>query len=195
MLPRAAVGHKFPLAFPDDPSHVPLVQAVWSSLAFDYVARQKLSGTSMSYFVVAQLACPAPEVFEVPQPWSGDLLLREWVLPRVLELSYTSWRIRPYAQDLGDDGPPFRWLPERRELLRAELDAAMCHVYGLTRPEVEHVLESFFVVRKYEERDHGEFRTKRLVLERYDAMAAAARADQPYQTVLDPPPGHGPRHG
>jgi hypothetical protein len=29
------------------------------------------------------------------------------------------------------------------------LDAAMFRVYGLTRPEVEHVLDSFFVVRKY----------------------------------------------
>jgi hypothetical protein len=85
-------------------------------------------------------------------------------------------------------------VPERRELIRAELDAAMFHVYGLTRPEVEHVLDSFFVVRKYEERDHGEFRTKRLVLDRYDAMTEAARTGHPYQTALDPPPGHGPRH-
>lgn len=119
--------------------------------------------------------------------------------PRVLELTYTSHRIAPYARDLGDDGPPFRWLPERREALRAELDGAMFHVYGLTRPEVEHVLDSFFVVRKYEERDPanggwGEFRTKRLVLDRYDAMQAAIDTGVPYATPLDPPPGHGPRH-
>jgi hypothetical protein len=56
------------------------------------------------------------------------------------------------------------------------------------------VLDSFFVVRKYEERDHGEFRTKRLVLELYDAMAEAAQSGKPYRTVLDPPPGRGPRH-
>jgi hypothetical protein len=194
VLPRSAVGHKLPLAFPARPDHVPLVQAVWSSLAFDYVSRQKISGTGMTYFIVKQLACPAPDTFEQTQPWTGGVTLREWVVPRVIELSYTSWRIRAYAVDNGDDGPPFRWLPERRELIRAELDAAMFHVYGLTRPEVEHVLDSFFVVRKYEERDHGEFRTKRLVLDRYDAMAEAARTGHPYQTILDPPPGHGPRH-
>ena len=79
-------------------------------------------------------------------------------------------------------------------MMRAELDAAMFHVYGLTRPEVEHVLDSFFVVRKYEERDHGEFRTKRLVLERYDAMQTAIDTGIPYETPLDPPPGQGPRH-
>ncbi|MDT4981784.1 MAG: hypothetical protein QOG07_3663, partial [Pseudonocardiales bacterium] len=59
------------------------------------------------------------------------------------------------ARDMGDDGPPFRWNTERRALLQADLDAAMLHVYGLTRSEAEHVLDSFAVVRKYEERDHG----------------------------------------
>jgi hypothetical protein len=194
VLPRAAIGHKFPLAFLGRSWDAPLLQAVWSSMAFDYVSRQKISGTGMTYFIVKQLACPAPSTFERPQPWSGGVPLREWAVPRVLELSYTSWRIRPYAFDLGDDGPPFRWLPERREVLRTEIDAAMFHVYGLTRPEVAHVLDSFFVVRKYEERDHGEFRTKRLILEIYDAMAKAIETDEPYQTVLDPPPGQGPRH-
>jgi hypothetical protein len=83
---------------------------------------------------------------------------------------------------------------ERRALLRADLDAAFLHVYGLTRPEAEHVLDSFFVVRKYEERDVGEFRTKRLVLAAYDAMAEAATSGVPFVSPLDPPPGHGPRH-
>ena len=64
-------------------------------------------------------------------------------------------------------------------------------MYGLAREEAEHVLDSFFVVRKYDERDHGEYRTKRLVLEAYDRMAAAianggkGRPTQPRQ-VLGP---------
>jgi len=41
----------------------------------------------------------------------------------------------------------------------------MFHIYGLTRDEVEHVLDSFPVVRKYDERDYGEYRTKRFVLD------------------------------
>ena len=46
-------------------------------------------------------------------------------------------------------------------------------MYGLSREEVEHVLDSFFVVRKYDERDYVEYRTKRLVLDAYDRMASA----------------------
>lgn len=194
-LPTSAVGHKFPLAFPANPAHGPLLHAVWSSLAFDYVARQKLSGTGMTYFIVKQLACPTPTTFAEPAAWHTSRSLAEWVIPYVLELSYTSRRLRPYAQEMGDEGPPFRWDPVRRELLRADLDAAFLHVYGLTRQEAEHVLDSFFVVRKYEERDHGEFRTKRLVLDAYDRMAAAiTNGGTGWSPLADIPAGHGPRH-
>ncbi len=44
-----------------------------------------------------------------------------------------------------------------------------CDVSGpLTRDEVDHVLDSFAVIRKYEERDHGDFITKRRILTLYD---------------------------
>ena len=196
-LPVAAVGHVFPLAFATEPTRLPLVQAVWSSLCFDYVARQKLSGTHMTYGVVKQLPVPTPATFDEQPAWT-DRSLSAFVRPRVLELAYTSHRMAGYARDVladgSEPGTPFRWLPERRAQLVAELDAAMFHTYDLDRAAVEHVLDSFFVVRKYEERDLGEYRTRRLVLAAYDAMTAAVVSGQPFSSPLDPPPGHGPRH-
>jgi len=199
-LPFSAVGARFCIAFAAHPPSAPLLQAVWSSFFFDYLARQKLSGAGMSFFILKQLACPEPAAFEAVPTW-GDTALAEFVRARVLELAYTCHRMAAYAVDVmegvpgeTDPGPPFRWLPERREQLRAELDAAMLHLYGLDRDDAEHVLDSFFVVRKYEERDHGEFRTKRLVLAAYDAMTTAAVTGMPYSSPLDPPPGEGPRH-
>jgi hypothetical protein len=49
-------------------------------------------------------------------------------------------------------------------------------------------------LRKYDERDFGEFRIKRLVLTEYDAMSRAAETGIPYRSTLSPPPGEGPRH-
>lgn len=198
VLPRSAVGDKFLLAMPLDPAHAPLLQAVWSSLVFDYVARQKISGTGMKYFITKQLACPEPAAFPEQPAWCATTL-DGFVRPRVAEMTYTSHRLRPYAVDVLSPlgiapGGPFRWVPERREQLRAELDAAMLHLYGLDRSDVEHILDSFFVVEKYERRDHGEFRTKRLVLAAYDAMAEAARTGTPFTSALSPAPGDGPRH-
>ena len=195
VLPRSAVGNKFPLALPAKPNDAALLQAVWSSYVFDYVSRQKVSGASMNYFAVRQLCCPSPLTFSETPSWLGEPH-DSFIRPRVAELAYTSYRLAGYAGDILGDHPglPFRWLPERRDQIRAELDAAMLHLYGLDRDDAEHVLESFFVVRKYEERDHGEFRTKRLVLAAYDAMAEAAKTRVPFVSPLDPPPGHGPRH-
>lgn len=195
VIPRAAVGNSFPLAIPREPAYGALLQAVWSSIAFDYVARPKLSGGNMNFFTVKQLACPKPSVFEQPARWQRTLTLTGWVRPYLLELSYTSRRLRSYAHDLSEDGPPFHWDPERRALLRADLDAAFLHIYGLNRDEAEHVLDSFPVVRRYEERDFGEYRTRRLVFEAYDRMTGAiAKGGTGWKPLADKPAGHGPRH-
>ena len=39
-----------------------------------------------------------------------------------------------------------------------------------------------------DEKGYGEYRTKRVILEIYEAMAEAIRTGQQYQTRLDPPP-------
>ncbi|MFG0316319.1 MAG: hypothetical protein ACF8XB_03535, partial [Planctomycetota bacterium JB042] len=119
--------------------------------------------------------------------WS-DTPLSDWIVPLALELSYTAHDLAPFSRDLGYDGPPFRWDEDRRFLLRAELDAAFFHLYGLERDDVDYVLETFPIVKRKDEAAHGEYRTKRVILEIYDLMAEAARTGEPYQTVLDPPP-------
>ncbi|MCX5045260.1 N-6 DNA methylase [Aldersonia sp. NBC_00410] len=195
VCPTSAVGHKFPLAFPAEPRYAPLLHGVWSSMVFDYVARQKLSGTGMTYFILKQLACPPPDQFYAPTLWRRGECLDTWLKPYILELAYTSYRLRPYAQNLGDEGPPFHWLSERRARLRADVDAGFLHTYGLGRGEAEHVLDAFPVVRKYDERDFGDYRTKRLVLEAYDRMAEAiANGGKGWKPLADPPAGRGPRH-
>ncbi|MGX4653009.1 Eco57I restriction-modification methylase domain-containing protein [Micromonospora sp. SCSIO 07396] len=194
VIPRAGVGHKFPLMFPAAASAACL-HANLSAMVADYVTRQKLSGTSLAYFVVKQLPVMPPESYEQPVPWEPAAPnLAAWITARVLELTYTADDLTPYARDLGDDGPPFVWDPQRRELIRAELDAAYFQLYGLARDEVEHVLDSFTVFRQREERTHGEYRTKHLILDRYDAMTRTIRSGQPFVSPLAPAPGHGPRH-
>jgi hypothetical protein len=121
--------------------------------------------------------------------------LAEWLEPRVVELTYTAWDVESFATDLGDSGPPFRWDEERRSAMRAELDAAFFHLYGVERDDVDYIMETFPIVKRKDEQHYGSFRTKELILEVYDAMAEATRTGKPYQTILDPPPGQGPRHG
>jgi hypothetical protein len=44
------------------------------------------------------------------------------------------------------------------------------HLYGLTREELEYVLETFPIVRRKDEAQYREYRTKRMILERYEEM-------------------------
>jgi hypothetical protein len=59
----------------------------------------------------------------------------------VLELTYTSHAMAPFARDLGYDGPPFPWDPDRRAVLRAELDAYFAYLYGLGRKQLRYILD------------------------------------------------------
>jgi hypothetical protein len=143
----------------------------------------------MSAFIVEQLPVLPASAGAATAAWAPEETLRAWLHPRVLELTYTAWDLEFFARDVDYDGPPFRWDPIRRFLLRAELDAAFFHLHGLSRDDTAYILDSFLIVRKDDEKAHGEYRTKRVILEIYDALAEAARTGRAYATRLDPPPG------
>ena len=159
-----------------------------NSFAYDYFVRQKTMQPSLPIGPVYETVVPPPQSFDTPAPWSGDVPLREWMAPRVAELICVSNDLTPFA--LATLGRPvvFKWIPARRETLQLELDAMAFHHFGLSRAEVEHVLATFPKVREYDERAHGEYRSKRIILEIYDAMSDAARTGRPYATLLDPVP-------
>lgn len=188
VIPRVAVGHNMPIAFSKFPSKMALLLACLSSFPLDYVARQKVGGTHLTFFVLEQLPVLPPTTFAEHTPWDNRETLGVWLIPRVLELVYTAWSLAPFARDHGYEGPPFHWDPTRRELLRAEVDAAFFHLYGLERDDVDFVMDTFPIVRRRDEQAHGEYRTKRLILEIYDELAEAIATARPYQTRLDPPP-------
>ncbi|PZS30641.1 MAG: hypothetical protein DLM61_10290 [Pseudonocardiales bacterium] len=191
VIPHAGVGHTYPLA----QSTSPLVPALYANLCafvLDYVARQKMAGTHLTYGYFTQLPVLPPGSYDKDCPWDSNQRLDNWITSRVLELSYTTYDMTAFAADHGDKGPPFRWNEQRRFQLRAELDAAYFHLYGLPRDDVNYVMDTF---RAFRHNGPDRFtRTKNAILETYDAMADALHTGEPYRTVLNPPPGHGPRH-
>jgi hypothetical protein len=179
VIPRVGVGHKFPLLFTaQPPRHCVGLLANLCSFAFDYLARQKLGGTSLTYFVLKQLPVLPPSTYDQPAPLAPDLTIGDWIRPRVLDLVYSSWDLQPFARDLGYDGPPFPWDPDRRFEHRCELDAAFFHLYGLAVTDVEYILDTFPVVRNNDQATYGEYRTKRAVLSQYERLVSPGSATQ-----------------
>lgn len=186
IVPISACGDKFLLALVDRQPHA--LYAMLCSFVVDYCTRQKLGGTSLKYFTFKQLPILPPARFDAEAAWAPAHSVSNWILPRVLELTYTAWDLEHFARDVGHKGPPFRWDDTRRFILRSELDAAFFHLYGISHDDAAWILDTFWVIRQKDEKAHGEYRTKRVILERYDAMAQAIATGTPYATPLDPPP-------
>jgi hypothetical protein len=175
VFPRVGVGHTMPLAFTTlDHFQIAALVAQLTSLTLDYASRQKLAGTHLTYFYFRQLPILAPISFSC-----DDFAL---LVPRVLELTYTSHSMRPWAEDLGYTGAPFAFDTDRRAILRAELDAFFARKYSLTRDELRYILdptdthgpdypsETFRVLKHNEIERFGEYRTQRLVLAAFDRL-------------------------
>jgi hypothetical protein len=173
LLPLVAVGHKAPLVFLTSTADITLAScflANATSLVLDFVARQKIGGLSLSYFILNQLPFLSPHAYR-----TDDI---RFITPRVLELVYTSWDMKAFADDLWRDAdeelrvlfrqqfrsnssnmacckssgeiskpeseiplPPFKWEERRRAQLRAELDAYYALMHGLTREELRYILD------------------------------------------------------
>ena len=56
---------------------------------------------------------------------------------------------------------------------------------------MDYILETFPIVKRKDEQAHGAYRTKRVILDIYDAMQQAMETGAAYQTRLDPPPANG----
>lgn len=175
VLARVGVGHKLPLFSIQKPSlkaYQLFLFTNFNALVLDYIARQKMGGTDLTYFYLKQ--------FPFLQQSQYSIEDHKFITPRVIELVYTSEALRPWAEDMGYHGDPFPFDPERRAILRAELDARYARLYGLNREELMYVLdpssvkgedypsETFRVLKNNEIRDFGEYRTMRLVLEAWD---------------------------
>ena len=176
LLPKVAIGNSAPVIIPtiDKADLISCLVANFSSLVFDFVTRQKVGGNNFNFFIVKQLPVIPPEKYT-----QKDI---EYITPRVLELVYTSWDMQPFAQDMGYNGEPFIWNPNKRALIRAELDAYYAKLYQLTRDELRYILdpadvygadfpsETFRVLKNNEIKQFGEYRTQRLVLEAWDVI-------------------------
>jgi hypothetical protein len=171
IVPRCGTGDTFLLMMPGVSDHRKVASLLGNlnSMVLDYITRMKVGGTHLKYHVMKQISVLPPSIY--------DEAALAFIVPRVLELVYTAEDLRPFAVDLGYTDNPFPWNPERRALLRAELDAYYAKLYGLTRDELRYILdpadvygedfpsETFRVLKNNEMREFGEYRTRRLVLE------------------------------
>ncbi len=156
-----------------------------TSFAFDFVARQKVQGQHLNWFVVEQLPVITPERFNDPLPAAFAQAMRaaklmnghhphptvaNFVLPQVLALTYTAHDMAPFARDMGfvdavgNVLPPFVWNDEERRARLAGLDAVFFWLYGIAADDAAYILSTFPIVREQDIRAFGHYRTEADIL-------------------------------
>lgn len=186
-IPLAGVGNSFPLMlFPKnlEPKHIAALSGNLTSLVFDFVARHKVGGTHLNFFIYKQLPVLPPGAYS-----DSDL---QYICERVVVLACTALDMEPLARALGFQEASFEFQEASRHQRKCELDAYFAHLYSLTREELRYILEpadvmgddypseTFRGLKNNELKRFGEYRTQRLVLEAYDSLASqfASRAGQ-----------------
>jgi phage repressor protein C with HTH and peptisase S24 domain len=190
IVPISGCADTFLLLFPDENHYAKkmLIIACLNSFILDYSARQKVGGMHIKYNIFKQLPMIPPYRYDLPAEWLKGGDMTGWLTTRITELSCTAWDIESTMNNSSSGILPFHWNEERRFLLRCELDAAYFHLYGIARDDVDYIMETFPIVKRKDEARYGEFRTKKVILDIYDAMTKAMEVGQLYQTLLDPPP-------
>jgi len=99
---------------------------------------------------------------------------------------WNSMAERGWCTRVGEGTTPPGYLDQNvRTAARAEIDAIVAHeLFELSSEELGSVLDAFPVLRRREEKQSGEFVTKRLVLEQYELLDNAGNLDS-YPSVLD----------
>ena len=151
--------------------------ANFNAISLDYVARQKIQGQHLNWFILEQLPVVPPERYNTVR--FGPKTAGEIVREAVLELTYTAHDMAQFARDLGyiDEAgevkPPFVWDEERRLRLRAKLDAVFFHLYGVTdRDDVRYIYSTFPIVERQEKATYGRYRSRDVCLAWLNALAA-----------------------
>jgi hypothetical protein len=146
------------------------VRRISNSFALDFLARQKVQGNHLTWFIIEQLPVLPPEVFERK---IGKVTTAEFIRGEVLRLTYTAHDMSPFARDMEYEGPPFTWDEEDRRHRRARLDALFFRLYGIDEDDAAYILDTFPIVREQDQKTAlGRYLTKDLVLAYMRAIAA-----------------------
>ncbi|HSW46140.1 MAG TPA: DNA methyltransferase [Phycisphaerae bacterium] len=175
MLPYVGVVNSAPLMLTDSKISLRLVCCLLGNLnsfAYDFVARQKVGGLHLNFFIVEQLPTLPPEQYAERCPWEPRQTLEKWISDRVLKLTCTADDMLPLAEAAGFRPGVCRWKENERAEIRAELDAAFFILYGLSRDEIEYALSTFQGVAQEDEREGGRGQTRQLIREALDRLTA-----------------------
>ena len=169
LIPRCAISHPLPL-IKVGTKHAPPLLANINSCCYDFLLRQKIQTTHLSWYILEQLPIipPASYTRKFGKKSAADIVKAE-----VLALTYTAHDMEPFALDMGYDGAPFAWDEMDRLKRRAKLDALYFILYGISnRDDVAYIYSTFPIVEREEMAAHKRYLSRDYCLMYMNALEA-----------------------
>jgi len=96
--------------------------------------------------------------------------LDDFLINRTRRLVWTSHSLDGLDNQGGMEGP-VSWNDDKRAEWKAEINAAIAHIYGVSRPDFKFILEEFDVLKQKEVAEFGRYKTKVKTLEAFDEVS------------------------
>ena len=167
IIPPAFHGNKLPTVKAYDDNGDILITSqqqlflcgLWNSFTMDWLLRQKVT-TTINFFYIYQLPIPRLE--------DRNIIFR-MLVERTAKLICTTPEFQKLWEAIMPNTP---WSPDvvaiekdKRDVLRAELDGLVAHLYELTAEEFRHILDTFPLVEEA---------VKEAALEAYNTFSATS---------------------
>jgi type I restriction-modification system DNA methylase subunit len=172
VLPQVATEDSVNHLLNCDSNDAPVVLACLNSFVLDYAARRKVGGANLNQYIAKQLPIPKLTTLQDKEINGEPLWTRISRLSNML--TYTSSDLSTYANDVDIEGGPFDFQGpngREREDVRMELEAILCHAYGLDEGDIRHVLADFSGIRDEEMEEYGEYRTKNKIIQKFNEFS------------------------
>ena len=189
IVPSGAAGNTLPLielkpgSGKPDAAGASLLVANFNAIIYDFIARQKIQGQHLNWFIVEQVPVIPPAAYSRT---FGPKTAADIVREAVLELTFTAIDLVPFARDMGHVDaagevlPPFVWDEDQRVRLRAKLDALFFILYGVfdpaepaqSRDDIRYIYSTFPIVEREETAKWGTYRSRELCLAWINAILA-----------------------
>ena len=173
MIPHVAVANSAPLMLTGEdigPRQTSCLLANLNGFVLDFIARQKVGGVHLNFFIVEQLPIFTPDRYAEKCPWDKRTTLERWISDRVLKLDLHGQRHAP-AGGGRRDGPAG---PQVERVGAPAVDGrvgrGVLSALRRRRDDAKYILSTFRGLEQNDESGDLLFRTDGSILDAYDRL-------------------------
>ena len=147
-----------------------LFSAMFNSLTFDFILRQKMASGNINKFILYQVAALHPLAFNKRIRFeNNECTARELTIQQMVLLQFDTKSMKPFFESLGFN-TPIIWNVEKRMKAFSIIDALIAKLYCIDRNHYAYILSRFEILSKQEEKIFGKFLTRELCLDHFDKI-------------------------